>query len=117
MGPNRVVTSNSAAFLVFAARYRHELVGSTRNQGYTCSKHDPYKTQTAAKVVLHLSTSVLTTNHSRGGYSSGIERMTAKSSFRQPVGFSVEYFDPVADSLRTFVLTVFPDNKVQMVSV
>lgn len=42
--------------------------------------------------------------------------MTAKSRFPQPVGFSVEYFDPVADSLRTFVLTVFPDQKVQMVS-
>lgn len=35
--------------------------------------------------------------------------------FPMPVGFSVEYFDPVADSLRTFVLTVFPDRRVQMV--
>ena len=41
---------------------------------------------------------------------------SAKSSFPQPVGFSVEYFDPVADSVRTFVLTVFPDQKAQMVS-
>lgn len=36
--------------------------------------------------------------------------------FPKPVGFSVEYFDPVAKSLRSFVLTVFPDRKVQMVS-
>ncbi|CAN0336644.1 unnamed protein product [Pylaiella littoralis] len=35
--------------------------------------------------------------------------------FPMPVGFSVEYFDPVANSLRTFVLTVFPDQRVQMV--
>lgn len=35
--------------------------------------------------------------------------------FPAPVGFSVDYFDPVADTLRTFVLTVFPDRKVQMV--
>eukprot|EP00752_Nemacystus_decipiens_P003580 g3301.t1 len=34
---------------------------------------------------------------------------------KSAVGFSVEYFDPVADSLRTFVLTVFPNRKVQMV--
>eukprot|EP00903_Cladosiphon_okamuranus_P011349 g10697.t1 len=40
----------------------------------------------------------------------------AISSFPQAVGFSVEYYDPVADLLRTFVLTVFPDQKVQMVS-
>lgn len=35
--------------------------------------------------------------------------------FPKPVGFSVEYFDSVAGSLRPFVLTVFPDRKVQMV--
>lgn len=35
--------------------------------------------------------------------------------FPMPVSFSVEYFDPVANSLRTFVLTVFPDQRVQMV--
>ncbi|CBN79447.1 nucleoside diphosphate kinase 7 isoform a [Ectocarpus siliculosus] len=39
----------------------------------------------------------------------------APALFPKPVGFSVEYFDPVAKSLRSFVLTVFPDRKVQMV--
>lgn len=34
----------------------------------------------------------------------------------RPVGFSVEYLDPVASLLKTFVLTYFPDRKLQMVS-
>lgn len=34
----------------------------------------------------------------------------------RPVGFTVEYFDPTARLVKTFILTYFPDKKLQMVS-
>ena len=38
------------------------------------------------------------------------------SAFARPVGFKAEYFDPVAGLLKTFLLTYFPNGKLQMVS-
>lgn len=37
-------------------------------------------------------------------------------AFARPVGFKAEYFDPVAGLLKTFLLTYFPNGKLQMVS-
>eukprot|EP00904_Undaria_pinnatifida_P008389 jgi/Undpi1/4680/HiC_scaffold_18.g08034.m1 len=41
--------------------------------------------------------------------------MSTAVYFTRPVGFKTEYFDPVAGLLKTFVLTCFPNGKLQMV--